>query len=110
MFSRDLIAFALATAFIAPAIISPAFAGDETPKADAREAKQQQRIDQGVQSGALTSTETAKLDARSDRIDAREAKMKADGKMTRHERARLEHSLNKESRAIKRQKHDKEHS
>ncbi|WP_269532737.1 hypothetical protein [Chitinimonas sp. BJYL2] len=97
------------TAFAALATLAftlPAFAGDNTPRVDKRQAKQEHRIEQGIASGELTEREANRLERRDDRIEAREAHMKADGTVTRAERARLHHALNKESRAIKRQKHD----
>lgn len=82
--------------------------GINTPKIDKREANQAARIDQGVASGALTSKEAARLDNGQARIANAEAKAKADGTVTKKERAKLTHMENKQSRHIKRQKHDKQ--
>ena len=79
-----------------------------TPKIDQRQINQQQRIDQGVASGALTPRETAKLQRREAKIASDEAAAKADGKVTRAERRKLRHEQNRASAAIKRQKHDRQ--
>jgi hypothetical protein len=79
-----------------------------TPRVDAREAKQEQRIDNGVASGALNSKEAARMDAGQARVAAAEDKAKADGVVTKKERAKLAHKQHKQSRKIYRQKHDKQ--
>lgn len=87
--------------------IAPVFAqGTNTPNIDKRQANQAERIEQGKASGALTGKEAARLDAGQARLDAKEAKAKSDGVVTRKERAKLQHAENKQSRKIKRQKHD----
>jgi tellurite resistance protein len=80
----------------------------ETPRLDARQAKQEARIGQGVSSGGLTTNEAARLDAAQDRLQAAEDKAKADGVLTARERARLEHSADVQSRRIARQKGDRQ--
>lgn len=92
------IIFAMGTAAV--------LAGTGTPVIDAREQKQEQRIDQGVASGKLTPVEAGRLEAQQTRIEQRESRMKADGKMTRRERAALTRQQNRASRQIYRQKHD----
>jgi len=77
-----------------------------TPHIDQREANQQQRIANGVQSGELNARETAKLQSRESKIAATEAAAKADGKVTKSERATLHRKEDHASRAIYRQKHD----
>jgi uncharacterized membrane protein YebE (DUF533 family) len=77
-----------------------------TPKIDAREQRQDARIDQGVASGQLTTKEAARLDARETRIQQMEASAKADGKVTKAERSQIRHAQNNTSKAIYRQKHD----
>jgi hypothetical protein len=95
------------------AVIIAAFAGSalaqatpQTPRVDQREAKQQQRIDQGVASGQLTGKEAARLEKGQARVEAKEAAAKADGVVTAKERAQLHRAQNKQSRKIYRQKHD----
>ena len=79
-----------------------------TPRLDKREANQQKRIDQGVASGQLTAKETNNLDKREAQLAADEAAAKADGKVTHAERRKLEREANRDSKAIYRQKHDKQ--
>jgi hypothetical protein len=81
-----------------------------TPKVDARQAKQEARIDQGVASGELNKREAAKLEAQQNRVDRMENRAKADGEVTKKERARLHHAQNEASQDIKRQKHDRQHA
>ena len=79
---------------------------NETPGVDAREARQQGRIADGVASGELTPREAARLERGEARINRMEQRAKADGVVTPKERAKLQGALNRESRAIARQKHD----
>ncbi len=65
----------------------------DTPKIDHREANQEQRIDNGIRSGALTPKEEAKLDAGQAKIERMEDKAKADGTVTKHES--IESRMNK---------------
>lgn len=85
---------------------TPAFAaGGNINK---RQARQQARIYQGIASGSLTRHEAARLERQEARIDAREARDRRNG-LSPRERAQLERDLNRESRQIYRQKHDKQH-
>lgn len=77
-----------------------------TPRVDQRQANQQARIDQGVQSGALTGQEAARLERGQDRMGRMEDKAKADGTVTGKERARLHQAQDRQSARIYRQKHD----
>lgn len=61
--------------------------GTQTPRIDRRQASQEQRIDKGIASNALTAPETARLEK---------------------ERKRLTKLQNHASRDIARQKHDKQ--
>lgn len=79
-----------------------------TPRIDARQQRQQQRIDHGAASGALTENEAARLQKEQDRIQKAEDKAMADGTVTRKERARIEHRQDRASRHIYRQKHDRQ--
>jgi hypothetical protein len=79
-----------------------------TPRIDKREARQEQRINQGVASGSLTEQEATRLNKGQTRVDNLEAKTEADGKVTAKERARIHHAQNKQNRHIKRQKHDRQ--
>lgn len=79
------------------------------PHADAREARQEQRIEKGEASGTLTPRESKRLERREQMMEKREARMKEDGKVTPKERLRMERMENHESRDIRREKHDRQH-
>lgn len=79
-----------------------------TPRIDARQAKQQQRIDAGAKSGQLTPKEAARLQKGQARVQKAEDKATADGKVTAKERARLEKMQDRESKRIARERHDKQ--
>jgi polyhydroxyalkanoate synthesis regulator phasin len=80
-----------------------------TPGIDQRQARQEQRIDQGVASGQLTPRETRRLTREQGAIDKAESKAKADGTVNAQERHKLHEMQNKASRDIHRQKHDAQH-
>ena len=69
---------------------------------------QQNRINQGVQSGALTGKEQQNLQNRENHLENTVAKEKAanGGELTKGEEKRLNHKLNRESRRIHRKKHN----
>ena len=93
-------------------LLSPFVAQAQTPSTpvlDQRQANQEQRIQQGVQSGSLTQRETARLDRGQDRVQRIEDKANADGTVTRKERIRMQHAQDVESKRIYRQKHDRQH-
>jgi hypothetical protein len=79
-----------------------------TPRIDQRQQNQQQRIDQGVQSGQLNQKEAARLDKGQARVQKMEDKAVADGKVTAKERRKIERAQDKQSRKIAREKHDKQ--
>jgi len=79
-----------------------------TPRIDKRQEMQQQRINQGVQSGALTEKETQKLQRGQEHVQKMENKVVSDGKITDKERARIEHAQDQQSKKIYREKHDKQ--
>jgi opacity protein-like surface antigen len=78
----------------------------DTPRIDARQAKQEQRIDQGIASGELTRREAHRLNRQQNAIDKAENKAKADGVVTGKERKALTRAQNSTSKRIHRQKHD----
>ncbi|MBA5636472.1 hypothetical protein H3H37_05330 [Duganella sp. LX20W] len=99
--NKVLLTAALAT------LIAPAFAQNTaTPKIDARQERQEMRIDQGINSGQLTGKETANLEKREAKIEADKVKAEADGKVTRQERAHLNRELDHSSNKIYRKKHN----
>jgi hypothetical protein len=83
-----------------------AFAGTFDPGIDYRQARQHERIVQGIRSGELTAREANRLIAEQRAIAAEERYFKRDGRLSSWERAVLERDLDRASRDIYRQKHD----
>lgn len=81
-----------------------------TPRIDRREARQEQRIEKGVASGALTPREAGRLDKEQALIDRAQDKAQSDGVVSAQERHRLSHLQNRASHDIRRQKHDRQAS
>ncbi len=103
MFTR-----AFLMSLIAAAVAIPVYAQTDTPKADARQERQQERIDQGIASGELNQREAGRLQKEQERIATHEEKAKADGVVTKEERRKLNREQNRASRHIKREKHDRQ--
>jgi hypothetical protein len=80
-----------------------------TPGIDKRQANQERRIQQGVKSGQLTAPEAARLEKREAKIQTDKQAAMADGKVTAKERRKLQREQKRASRAIHREKHDREH-
>ena len=79
----------------------------QTPATEVqRNANQQQRIEQGLQSGQLTTHEAARLEAGEARVNRIEGRALGDGTLSAGEARRIRAAQNAESRAIARQKHD----
>ena len=77
-----------------------------TPRYDARQQHQRERIVNGVQNGELTARETRRLAAGQVHLNRVERRAKADGVVTGRERAHMQHEANQQSRRILRQKLD----
>jgi len=74
-----------------------------------RQENQQDRIAQGIKSGELTAREASQLERQEFRINREERRFRQSGDgLTSKERAKLERDLNRESRNIYKQKHDKQ--
>lgn len=71
-----------------------------------RDVNQQNRIEQGLQSGQLTTKEAGRLEREESHIDKMESNALKDGKMTNAEKARIERAQNKASNDIYKEKHD----
>lgn len=99
-------AFAQTTPSPAPTVKDPT----ATPGLDKRQAEQQKRIDQGVASGQLNDKEAARLRARETKLEADKQAAKADGKVTAPERKKLHREAHRDSKAIHRQKHDRQNT
>ena len=89
-------------------LLAAASARAGTPRVDARQENQEARIDQGIATGELTAREANRLEARQEHIDNVEDRALADGVVTRRERVKLEVKQDRNSRAIARQKHDRQ--
>ena len=71
-----------------------------------RNTNQQQRIEQGLQSGALSTKEAGKLEREQTQVDQMEKNALKDGALTPAESARIQSAQNKTSKSIAAQKHD----
>ncbi|MGE4129173.1 MAG: hypothetical protein AB7E80_13505 [Hyphomicrobiaceae bacterium] len=73
---------------------------------DRRQARQSDRIEQGIRSGSLTPREAAQLRQQQAYIRDLERKYERDGRLSPQERARLNAALDAANRSIYREKHD----
>jgi len=87
-------------------LIGFAYAEVKSPGINERQANQQERIANGIESGELTAKEATKLERGEAKIQKTKKRMKADGKLTKKERKKLNKMLNKESKKIYKEKHD----
>ncbi len=71
-----------------------------------RNVNQQQRIEQGLQSGQLTTREAARLEREESKVERMESKALGDGKVTPREAQRIDQAQNRVSNDIYREKHD----
>lgn len=78
----------------------------DTPRADARQSIQKERIKDGVQSGELTALETRRLVKEQRRIKRLERNSKADGTISTTEKLRLEKAQDRANRKIARKKNN----
>ena len=101
------LAIALASSFAAQAA-EPAASAPTMPRVAQRQARQEQRIQQGVASGQLNARETLRLEREQKRVATAEARAEGDGKVTAAERKRLHKMQNAASADIRHQKHDRQ--
>ena len=92
-----------ATAVIAASMFGAASA-QTTGTEVQRNANQQQRIEQGLQSGSLSTGEAAKLEKGETKVERMETNANKDGNLSAAEKARIQKAQNKESAAIARAK------
>ena len=71
-----------------------------------RNTNQQQRIEQGLQSGALTTHEAGQLERQQTQVDRMENNALKDGSLSPAEKARIESAQNKTSKSIAADKHN----
>jgi hypothetical protein len=98
--SKTAISIAVGALFALPAL------AQNTADIVQRNENQQQRIEQGLQSGQLSTKEAAQLEKGEARIDKMEQRAEADGKLTDAEKRRIEQAQNKESKEIYQDKHN----
>ena len=86
----------------------PAFADSTTAQTveTQRDVNQQQRIENGLQSGQLTTHEAGRLEREETQVDRMEAHAAADGTVTKAEAAHINSAQNAVSNSINHQKHD----
>lgn len=86
---------------------NPASASSKRMQVDVqRNANQQKRIEQGVQSGSLTNREVAKLERGQAHVDGAEARAAADGHVGAGEQKAIQNRENHQGRRIHHEKHD----
>jgi len=82
-------------------------AGPAVQETTQRDVNQQERIEQGLQSGQLNTKEAGQLERQQSRIDQTEARdIKRDGKLTAADQSQLNHMQNKASADIYKDKHN----
>jgi Tfp pilus assembly protein FimT len=99
-----IVTLAVLGAFALPALAQT----QSTPRIDQRQQNQERRIEQGEKSGALNQKEAARLEKGQARVQKMENKAAADGKVTKKEARRIENAQDRESRKIRREKHDRQ--
>lgn len=101
LLKQTIAAFVLAVPLLALA--------QSTPNIDQREANQERRIQQGVQSGSLTNREAVRLEQGQAHVQNMENRAKADGVVTAGERNRIRNAQDNQNKQIAKQKHDRQH-
>lgn len=89
---------------------NPESKSSERMQADVqRNINQEKRVEQGVQSGALTNREVGKLERGQARVDHREAEAAKDGHIGKHEQNAIQRKENQQSEEIFDKKHNGKH-
>jgi hypothetical protein len=96
----------IAAAAVAALFTLPALAQTSTPEMVQRNINQQERIQQGLQSGQLSTQEAARLERGQAHVERLESRALRDGKLTPAERARIDHAQDAQSARIYQEKHD----
>ena len=99
-FTRTAIAITFGT------LVSAAVFAQSTATEVQRDVNQQERIEQGLQSGQLNTREAARLEKEESKVNKLEANALKDGKLSDQEKARIQGAQNKVSRDIYKEKHD----
>lgn len=88
------------------ALLGSAAFAQTTATETQRDVNQQQRIEQGLQSGQLSTREAARLERDEAKINRAQAQALKDGQLSAAEKQRLQRMQNKVSGDIKAEKHD----
>jgi hypothetical protein len=91
---------------IATLLSGAAFADTAAEKDQQRDVNQQQRIENGLQSGELSTKEAGRLEREQQHVDRMEARDLKDGHMSAAEQMRLDKAQNAASADVYKQKHD----
>ncbi|MEO8156526.1 MAG: hypothetical protein ABI648_01930 [Betaproteobacteria bacterium] len=91
---------------LAACAIATAASAQNAADAVQRDVNQQNRIEQGLNSGELTTKEAGKLEREESRVDKMETNALKNGKMTPAERRRIARAQNQVSKDIYKEKHD----
>jgi hypothetical protein len=97
---------AVITAIASCGLSGLALAAADGADSQQRNLNQQQRIEQGLQSGALSTTEAARLERDQARVDRLQTRALRDGSLSDREATRIDTAQDAASRDIYRQKHD----
>lgn len=101
-----LIAGAVGLLFAAGAFAQSNTGTPGAPSTFERNVYQQQRIEQGLQSGALTTREAARLESEQARVLRDQSRALRDGHVSANEQRHVQRMENRDSRAIHRERHD----
>jgi hypothetical protein len=104
------LSIAAALLFSLAAFGTASAAGNDTPRVDRRQARQQERIAQGIHGGSLTPREAMRLERGQWRVAHMQQRFQRDGQVTGHERARLWRAQNMQSRHIHHKRHNRRHA
>lgn len=96
-------ALVAACSFTAPTAMAERGGGERW---EARQDRQQHRIERGIRSGDLNRHEARKLWRGQDRIDRMQRHARADGRVNRHEAKRIHREIKRQDRRIYRERHD----
>ena len=91
---------------ISAALISGYASAQSTTATVERDAKQQDRIEQGLQSGQLKTSEAASLEKQETKVETMQKTALKDGALTPAEQARIDNAQNKVSADIYKDKHN----
>lgn len=100
------------TSILLAGLIAAAFSGIASAQTGAvahdtqRDVNQQQRIENGLQSGALTTHEASSLEKQEAKVDRMQANAERNGRVSPQEQARIQNAQNRVSQDISRDKHN----